>query len=76
MRDELLSVKAAAERRGVSPSTVQKWIDKKQLAARPIDDIVKGAPGWYIRARDLERFAPPPVGQPKKGKKRESEAHQ
>lgn len=65
VKDELLSVKEAAARRGVSPSTVQKWIDKKQLPAFPIAEVVAGGRGWAIRAEDLDRFEPPPACRPR-----------
>ncbi len=70
MRDELVSVATAAERLGVSPRLVQRWIEQGKLPARPIDEIVKGAPGLAIRSKDLDTMRErPSAGRPKKEKK-------
>jgi excisionase family DNA binding protein len=66
VKDELLSVQAAAAELGVSPRRVQKLIQDGRLPA----ETLKGSNVLIIRAKDLERVRVRPTGRPKKGAKR------
>lgn len=71
MKDELLSVQVAADELGRTKSAVQKMVESGELPARPIDELVKGARGWAIRRKDLEKVRDRKPGpKPKKGAKK------
>ena len=58
----MISTKQVAERLGVDPSTVRRWIYSGKLAASQL-----GGHSWMVQEDDLEGFAPPKRGRPKKG---------
>lgn len=55
---QLLSVTEAAQRRQVDPATVRRWCISGALPARKIGSQ------WAIAVDDLDRFTPPPPGNP------------
>lgn len=66
MRDELLSVQAAAAELGVSPRSVQLYIQQGKLPTVP----VRGTTWQVIRLKDLDKVRDrPSAGRPKKEKK-------
>ncbi len=70
MKGEYLSVQAAADELGRTKSAVQKMVESGALPARPMNELVKGAHGWAIRRKDLERVRDRKPGpKQKKGKK-------
>lgn len=63
MKDELLSVQAAAAELGVSPRRIQKLIQDGRLVA----EVLKGSNVLIIRKKDLEPVRVRTTGRPKKG---------
>ena len=71
MKDELLSIQAAATELGLSKSSIQKMVESGRLPAQPVDEIVKGLSGWAIRRKDLEQVrVRNPAGRPAKKDKK------
>lgn len=67
MKEEFLSPQGAAARLGVSPRSIQLWVQQGKLPTVPII----GADWIVIRGRDLEKMRErPKAGRPaKQGKK-------
>lgn len=66
MKNELLSVQAAAAELGVSPRSVQLWVQQGKLPA----ETLQGTNVLIIRLKDLDKVrVRNPAGRPKKGKK-------
>ena len=57
----MLSTTDVARQLGVDTSTVRRWIYSGRLAASQL-----GGHSWMVREDDLEGFAPPKRGRPKK----------
>jgi excisionase family DNA binding protein len=58
----LLTVEEAAERRGVSPRTVQRWIEDGGLNHVPVGEGRNRK--FLVVAEELDAFQPAPVGAP------------
>lgn len=61
--DEILTIKEAAEERGVSVGVVYGWQAKGQLPRIWIETPLGRFAG--VRASDLRAFQPPSVGRPR-----------
>jgi excisionase family DNA binding protein len=62
----LMTVKEAAELRGVDRKTVQRWVTAGHIAAVPIS---VGANGMFlVVAEEVKAFTPSPAGAPRKEK--------
>ena len=56
--NNLLNASQAARLRGVSPTAVINWIEKKYLPARKLGNM------WLIKRSDLNAAQPNPAGRP------------
>ena len=58
MNNEFMTIKRAAERKGVTRQTVCLWINRGLLPAFRADNDTPKSP-WLIRATDIDAFVPP-----------------
>ncbi len=65
-----LSPPAIAERLGVSPEKVIRWIARGELRAVNLADRLGGRPRWRVSQADLESFLAARAAQPRPGRRR------
>ena len=58
MNNEFMTIKRAAERKGVTRQTVCLWINRGLLPAFRADNDTPKSP-WLIREADIDAFVPP-----------------